>query len=71
MDGLDGKVLTGQQRPPPPDIVGEAIWEAVTAEAPPLRWPVGADAERGGPGYHQLDDARFEAAMREVIGLTW
>ena len=36
-----------------------------------LRWPVGADAELILATRAALDDAAFEAAMRETLGLTW
>jgi NAD(P)-dependent dehydrogenase (short-subunit alcohol dehydrogenase family) len=63
--------LLGDEGRPGPEIVGEAIHRAVTTEDPRLRWPVGADAELVLATRAALDDAAFEAAMRETLGLTW
>jgi NAD(P)-dependent dehydrogenase (short-subunit alcohol dehydrogenase family) len=68
--GADSSLLDGQGRPGP-EIVGTAIHEAVTTDSPKLRWPVGADAELVLGTRAALDDAAFEAAMRETLRLTW
>jgi NAD(P)-dependent dehydrogenase (short-subunit alcohol dehydrogenase family) len=68
--GVDGKLL-GERGRPSPEIVGEAIWQAITAEPAALRWPVGADAELILATRRQLDDAAFEAAMRSTLDLSW
>ena len=68
--GTDSKLLGGAGRPPP-EIVADAIWDAVTTDAPKLRWPVGADAELVLATRAQLDDAAFEDAMRQALDLTW
>ncbi len=68
--GSDDSLLGGEGRPGP-EIVGEAIHRAVTTDEPALRWPVGADAELVLATRAALDDAAFEAAMRETLGLTW
>jgi NAD(P)-dependent dehydrogenase (short-subunit alcohol dehydrogenase family) len=68
--GADTKLL-GDAGRPPPELVGEAIWDAITTESPKLRWPVGADAELVLATRAQLDDESFEAAMRSTLGLTW
>jgi hypothetical protein len=56
---------------PGPDLVGEAILRAVTTDVPQLRWPVGADAELVLGTRAAMDDAAFEATMRQVLDLTW
>ena len=66
----DSSLLGGEGRPGP-ELVGEAIHRAVTTDTPSLRWPVGADAELVLGTRAALDDAAFEAAMRETLGLTW
>lgn len=68
--GADSKLL-GEAGRPGPEIVGEAIWEAITTDSPKLRWPVGADAELVLATRAQLDDESFERAMRSTLGLTW
>jgi NAD(P)-dependent dehydrogenase (short-subunit alcohol dehydrogenase family) len=68
--GADSSLLAGEGRPPP-EVVGEAIHRAVTTDTPALRWPVGADAELVLSTRAALDDAAFEATMRETLGLTW
>jgi NAD(P)-dependent dehydrogenase (short-subunit alcohol dehydrogenase family) len=67
-EGTDSKVV-GER--PGPELVGRAIVAAVTDPATPLRVPVGQDAELILGVRHQLDDASFEATMRQTIGLTW
>jgi len=68
--GADAKLL-GEAGRPEPEIVGEAIWDAITTESPRLRRPVGADAELICSTRAQLDDEAFEQAMRSTLGLTW
>ena len=68
--GTDAALL-GDEGRPGPEVVGAAIWEAITTDAPQLRWPVGADAEMVLATRAQLGDAEFEAAMRATLGLTW
>jgi len=68
--GTDTKLLGGAARPEP-EIVGEAIWDAITTETPRLRRPVGGDAELVLGTRAQLDDEAFESAMRATLGLTW
>ena len=68
--GVDDRLLGAGGRPQP-ELVGEAIAEAIANPDTPLRVPVGADAEMILATRSQLDDAAFHHAMREVIGLTW
>jgi NAD(P)-dependent dehydrogenase (short-subunit alcohol dehydrogenase family) len=68
--GADAKLLGGGGRPPP-EVVGETIWESIMTTNPRLRWPVGADAELVLATRAQLDDAAFEDAMRSTLDFTW
>jgi hypothetical protein len=63
--------LLGNAGRPQPEIVGDAIWEAVTTADPHLRRRVGADAELILATRTQLDDEAFAHAMRSTLGLTW
>jgi NAD(P)-dependent dehydrogenase (short-subunit alcohol dehydrogenase family) len=54
-----------------PETVAAAIADAIEAPEHRLRHPVGADAELVTSVRSQLDDAAFEATMRETLGLTW
>ncbi len=69
-EGTDAKV-TGPGGRPGPELVGNAIADAIDDPSPPLRVPVGADAEMVLGARRQLDDASFEAAMRKTLDLTW
>jgi hypothetical protein len=69
-DGTDAKV-TGPTGRPGPEIVAVAIAEALEDPGTPLRVPVGSDAETILATRQQLDDATFEATMRQVLDLTW
>jgi NAD(P)-dependent dehydrogenase (short-subunit alcohol dehydrogenase family) len=66
--GTDAKVV-GER--PGPELVGRAIVAAITDPATPLRVPVGEDAKLILGVRAQLDDASFEATMRQTLGLTW
>jgi NADP-dependent 3-hydroxy acid dehydrogenase YdfG len=57
--------------PPGPEAVAVAIADAIEADDPPLRIPVGEGAEMIVAVRAASDDAAFEAAMRETLGLTW
>jgi NAD(P)-dependent dehydrogenase (short-subunit alcohol dehydrogenase family) len=63
--------LPGFDASPGPELVAAAIADAVEAKEHRLRHPVGADAELITTVRAQLDDATFEATMRETLGLTW
>jgi NAD(P)-dependent dehydrogenase (short-subunit alcohol dehydrogenase family) len=56
---------------PGPELVAAAIADAIEAKEHVLRHPVGADAELVTAVRKDLDDATFEATMRETLGLTW
>jgi NAD(P)-dependent dehydrogenase (short-subunit alcohol dehydrogenase family) len=53
------------------ETVAAAIAEAIEAKEHTLRHPVGADAEMVTAVRAQLDDATFEATMRETLDLHW
>jgi NAD(P)-dependent dehydrogenase (short-subunit alcohol dehydrogenase family) len=63
--------LVGPAGRPGPELVGQAIADAIDDPDTPLRVPVGADAELVLATRKQLDDASFEAAMRQMLSLTW
>jgi len=56
---------------PGPDLVAGVIATAIEDPGAALRQPVGADAEMVLAARASMDDARFEATMRAVLGLTW
>ena len=53
------------------ETVAAAIADAIEAKEHTLRHPVGADAELVTAVRAQLDDATFEATMRETLDLRW
>ncbi len=69
-DGADGKLLGGESRPGP-QAVADAIADAVEGKDERLRIPVGQDAEMVTSTRAKLDDATFEATMRQALGLDW
>jgi NAD(P)-dependent dehydrogenase (short-subunit alcohol dehydrogenase family) len=56
---------------PGPEIVAEAIAEAIDNSGGPLRRRVGTDANLTLAARSALGDEEFEAAMRKIVGLTW
>ncbi len=67
--GVEGSLLDGPR--PEPDIVARSVLAALATDEPPLRLPVGADAEMVLAVRAASTDAEFEAAMRATLGLTW
>ena len=65
------ETMVGPEGRPQPDLVGEAIADAIADPSTPLRVPVGADAEMVLATRKQLGDADFTQAMRDLLGLTW
>jgi hypothetical protein len=63
--------LLNPQGRPGPEIVGQAIADAIEDPSTPLRVEVGHDAALVLGARRALDDASFEEAMRGVLGLTW
>lgn len=56
---------------PGPEVVARAIADVVEDPDPPLRRPVGADAELVCGSRRQLDDVALEALMRSTLDFTW
>lgn len=69
-EGTDDK-LTGAGGRPGPEVVAKAIRAAIEDPSTPLRVPVGEDAVTVLGARAGLDDAAFEAAMRQTLGMTW
>ncbi len=63
--------LTGPSGRPGPETVARAIAAALEDPETPLRVPVGDDAHLVLSARQEMDDATFEAQMREVLGLRW
>jgi len=61
--------LTGGARAQPEEVAA-AILEAIES-GDKLRYPVGQDANLVFTARKAMDDAQFEAAMRQQLGLTW
>jgi NAD(P)-dependent dehydrogenase (short-subunit alcohol dehydrogenase family) len=56
---------------PGPDLVANAIADAIDNDGGPLRRRVGDDANLILSARSTLGDEEFEATMRKVLGLTW
>jgi len=69
-DAAEG-ALSGGAEVPGPEVVAQAIADAIDDETTPLRVPVGTDAEMVLSTRATTDDATFEATMRQVLGFTW
>jgi NAD(P)-dependent dehydrogenase (short-subunit alcohol dehydrogenase family) len=63
--------LTGPEGRPGPELVGNAVADALEDPATPLRVEVGKDAAMVLELRRTLSDSDFEATMREALGLTW
>jgi NAD(P)-dependent dehydrogenase (short-subunit alcohol dehydrogenase family) len=61
----------GADAAPGPGIVATVIADVVESDAPALRNPVGDDAEMVLGARGVMDDATFEATMRETLELDW
>lgn len=68
--GTDAKV-TGPAGRPGPELVARAVADALSDPNTPLRVEVGDDARLILSTRRDLDDATFEAVMRQTLGLTW
>lgn len=68
--GTDTK-LNGPEGRPGPELVAEAIADAIEDRSTPLRVPVGADTRLVFATRQRLSDADFEAALRATLGITW
>ena len=69
-EGTDAKV-TGPGGRPGPEIVATAFADAIEDPTPPLRIPVGSDAEMILATRRSLDDTAFEATMRKALDFDW
>jgi len=65
------RVVTGPAGRPGPETVADAIRSAIEDPATPLRVPVGEDAVMVLGARNALDDAEFEATMRQVLDADW
>ncbi len=65
------ETLNGPAGRTAPGVVGRAVADALEDPATPLRVPTGQDAETVLGLRDQMDDATFEATMRQALGLTW
>jgi NAD(P)-dependent dehydrogenase (short-subunit alcohol dehydrogenase family) len=63
--------LTGPDGRPGPEVVGHAVADALEDPATPLRVEVGKDAAMVLALRRSMNDAEFEATMRQALGLTW
>jgi NAD(P)-dependent dehydrogenase (short-subunit alcohol dehydrogenase family) len=63
--------LTGPGGRPGPELVGNAVADAIEDPATPLRVEVGDDAALVLELRRTLRDDEFEATMRQALGLTW
>ncbi len=63
--------LRGDDSPAGAEPVAQVIADAVEGTEDKLRWPVGADADMVLAARNSMDDATFEATMRQVLELTW
>ena len=61
------QTLTPPVAGPDPQVVAEAIYDAVNDKEPKLRYLVGKDAEMIGGLRQQLDDEQFEKALRQAL----
>lgn len=59
--------LPGRDEHADPQVVAEAIYNAVYDEEPKLRYLVGQEAEMIGGLRKQMDDAQFEQTMRQAL----
>jgi len=59
--------LPGRGGPGDPQVVAEAIYNAVQDKEPKLRYLVGQDAEMIGGLRKQMDDTQFEQTMRQTL----
>jgi NAD(P)-dependent dehydrogenase (short-subunit alcohol dehydrogenase family) len=63
--------VTGPEGRPGPELVAEAVADALENPKTPLRVEVGKDAAMVLDLRRTLRDPEFEATMREALGLTW
>ena len=61
----------GRENAPGPEIVAQTIAEAIESDGTQWRWPVGDDAQLICGARDGMDDAAFEATMRETLQFHW
>jgi len=61
----------GRENAPGPEVVAQAIAEAIESDGPQWRWPVGDDAQLICGARNSMDDATFESTMRETLQFHW
>jgi NAD(P)-dependent dehydrogenase (short-subunit alcohol dehydrogenase family) len=61
----------GRESAPGPEVVAATIAEAIESDGSRWRWPVGDDAQLICGARDSMDDATFEAAMRETLQFHW
>jgi NAD(P)-dependent dehydrogenase (short-subunit alcohol dehydrogenase family) len=69
-DGALNALRSGEPAPGP-EVVATAICDALDSGQPPLRLPVGADAEIITAARNATSYPEFEATMRQTLGLDW
>ncbi|HEY1828873.1 MAG TPA: SDR family oxidoreductase [Acidimicrobiales bacterium] len=69
--GATDAVLSGPGGRPGPELVANAVADAIEDPASPLRVEVGDDATMVLGLRKAMNDAEFEATMRQALGLTW
>jgi NAD(P)-dependent dehydrogenase (short-subunit alcohol dehydrogenase family) len=69
--GATVATLVGPEGRPGPQIVGEAVADALEDPSTPLRVEVGRDAALVLALRRSQSDAELEATMRQALGLTW
>ena len=68
-EGAQRRLLSTEA--PGGEVVAAVIADAIEDPSSPLRRPVGEDAELVIATRKSMDDATFEATMRETLGITW
>lgn|ERR1019366_4339354 len=63
--------LRGGDASPGPESVALAICDAIAREDPPLRIPVGADAELVATSRAIMSFEEFQSAMRQLLHIDW
>jgi len=63
--------LRGGLESPGPDVVASALCDALELENPPLRTPVGTDAEVVAASRAAMTYDAFEDGMRQMFGIDW
>lgn len=65
------QTLGGAEPAPGPQLVASVIGDALESDSYRLRWPVGSDAELVASARQGVSYDEFEAAMRQVLDVSW